>query len=159
MTKTLNATLLAAALLTGLSGIAWAGPGHMGMHHAMKNTLMSIPNLTAEQHQRISDLLNTAKNQTAPLHGQIVAARKEMATLWAADTVDKQTIAAKESEIEGALGKIKTVWADFFMQLHDILTSPQRAWVALHGPAMQDDMGMGGNCSCNQPQEKVPEEK
>jgi Spy/CpxP family protein refolding chaperone len=157
MTRTLNAVLLTTALLTGLSTAALAeAPANPGMHHAMKNTLMSIPNLTPEQRQKTTDLLNTAKTQTAPVRDQIVAARKEMATLWAADTLDKPAIAAKQGEIEGSLGKIKTIWADFFVQLHDVLTSSQRAWVTLHGPGMHEggDFGMGANCQCNQAPEK-----
>lgn len=153
MRRTFSLTLLtAAALLTGASTVAWAGGPAMGHHHAFKNTLMSIPNLSAEQKQKISDLLTTAKNQTAPLKEQIMAARKEVVTLWAEDNVDKQAITAKEGEIEGALAKVKPIWADFFMQLHDVLSSPQRAWLALHGPGMHEgaDFGMDGNCECNQ---------
>jgi Spy/CpxP family protein refolding chaperone len=157
ITTTLGAVLLAGVLSATTSAVAAVDAGaHMGMHHAMKNTLMSIPNLSADQRQRITDLLNTAKNQTAPLKQQIMGDRKEMATLWAADNVDKQAIAAKQADLEGALGKAKNIWTDFFMQLHDVLTSPQRAWLALHGPGMHDEagMGFGQECPCNQQPEK-----
>lgn len=158
ITRTLKAVILASSLAMAVPVAAQseAPPmGHPGMHHAMKDTLMSIPNLGADQRQRITDLLNNVKTQSAPLHEQIKTDRKELTTLWAADTIDKQALAAKQADLEGALGKVKTIWVDFFMQLHDVLTSPQRAWLALHGPGMHDNaFGAGQNCPCNQPPQK-----
>ncbi len=155
MTSTVSVALLTALLLVGMSihAEAQGGPGGKGV----KNVLLSIPNLSAEQKTRITDLTNTAKNQTAPLKQQIAAARKDMAHLWAADELDKQAIAAKQGEVVGAMAKSRGVWSDFFVQLHDVLTSPQRAWLALHGPGLQgNDAGSelgqapAKECPCEQ---------
>jgi Spy/CpxP family protein refolding chaperone len=159
--RTLNVAIMAVALLTGIT-TARAEPmgngGHMWMGHHFKKALMTIPNLTTEQRQKVEDLLNTAKTQSAPLKDQILTARKELGALWAADTMDRSALTAKQGEIEGALAKLKPIWASFFIQLHDVLTSPQRAWLVLHGPGMHDGPNMGmvpdHECPCNQPEQK-----
>jgi hypothetical protein len=58
------------------------------------------------------------------------------------------------------MAKLRGVWAELFVQLHDALTSPQRAWLALHGPGLHGndagpDLGVppAKDCPCDQPDE------
>lgn len=102
----------------------------------VKTMLMSIPGLSADQKNRIAHLTNTAKMQTAPLHEQIAAARKNLARLWAADQLDKQVIAAKQADLDAAMAKVRVIWDDFFVQLHDVLTATQRSWLAARAPGL-----------------------
>jgi Spy/CpxP family protein refolding chaperone len=149
--------------MAGIMGLAMAvwGPADAaaGTGRGMKNVLMSIPNLNADQKSRITHLTNTVKMQTAPLGEQIWAARKNMARLWAAEPLDKQMMSAKQGELDGAMTKVRTLWADFFVQLHDVLTPPQRAWLAARAPGLYGsdagpDLGMAPprDCPCGEPQ-------
>jgi hypothetical protein len=104
--------------------------------HGVKTLLTSIPGLSADQKNRITHLTNTAKMQTAPLHEQIAAARKNLARLWSADELDKQSIASKQAELDGAMAKVRAIWDDFFVQLHDVLTTTQRSWLAARAPGL-----------------------
>ena len=123
-------------------GLATASPNAAGVaraevgQHGVKTLLTSIPGLSADQKNRITHLTNTAKMQTAPLHEQIAAARKNLARLWSADELDKQAIAAKQAELDGAMAKVRAIWDDFFVQLHDVLTTMQRSWLAARAPGL-----------------------
>lgn len=112
--------------------VARADVGRLGV----KTLLTSIPGLSADQKNRITHLTNTAKMQTAPLHEQIAAVRKYLARLWSADELDKQTIASKQAELDAAMAKVRAIWDDFFVQLHDVLTAPQRTWLAARAPGL-----------------------
>jgi Spy/CpxP family protein refolding chaperone len=143
------------AWVTACERPAQAAPAGGGQRGA-RNLLMTIPNLSADAKTRIAHLTNTANMQTAPLRVQIGAIRKDLARLWAAEEPDKQTIASKRAELEGAMAKVRAIWADFFMQLHDVLTAPQRAWLAarapgLHGSDAGPDLGLSPMCPCGEP--------
>jgi Spy/CpxP family protein refolding chaperone len=114
---------------------AQAAPAGVGQQ-GVKTMLMSIPGLNADQKNRITHLTNTAKMQTAPLHEQIAAARKNLARLWSADELDKSAIASKHAELDGAMAKVRAIWDDFFVQLHDVLTTQQRSWLAARAPGL-----------------------
>ena len=154
--RTFPIAVFLAALVSAIPAATYAQNPKPGNHHMMKDWLMTIPDLNQDQKQKITDLENTAKGQTAPLLEQKKAIHKELATLWAADQVDRQALAEKQNELDGVHGKIKGVWTDFFLQLHDVLTPTQRAWVALHGPAAMHGhkggtgMEMPGECNCGQ---------
>jgi Spy/CpxP family protein refolding chaperone len=148
------AGIMGLAMAVWSSAKAVAGPGR-----AMKSVLMSIPNLTGDQKSRIAHLTNTVRMQTAPLREQIWAARKNMARLWTAEQLDKQMMSAKQGELDGAMAKVRALWADFFVQLHDVLTSPQRMWLAARAPGLYGsdagpDLGMAPprDCPCGEPQ-------
>jgi Spy/CpxP family protein refolding chaperone len=145
MTK-ISLFAIGAILLAGLSSPAFAqapaggGAGHRGMHGG----LPPIPDLTADQKQKIADLKTTAMQQSAPLHDQIAALRKDMQALWAADPLDRQAIASKQAAVDALHTQMKAIWSDFFFQLHDVLTPAQRAWLAQHGPGKGGHLGGPG---------------
>lgn len=135
MTKALNLLWV-----VGMLGLLAAAPDRLEAaapnRHSVKSLLLAIPNLTSDQKNRIAHLTNTVRMQTAPLREQIAALRRDMARLWAGDPVDAHATSVKQSELLGVLAKMYTVWADFFAQLHDVLTPPQRAWLALRAPGL-----------------------
>jgi len=155
MTRTSNYIALATILFAGASSAAWAqGPGGMG-HPGFRGELPPIPDLTQDQKSKIAELKSTAMKQTAPLHDQIVLLHKAIHVLWAADNLDRAAIAAKQTEVDGVQAKVKGIWTDFFFQLHDVLTSAQRTWMAAHGPGKGRHhggagfgMGQGHECPC-----------
>lgn len=147
------AGIIGLALMASSPALVAAGTGR-----AAKNVLMSIPNLNADQRSRIAHLTNTVKMQTAPLREQIFAARKNMARLWAAEQLDRQSMSAKQAEMDGAMAKVRALWTDFFVQLHDVLTGPQREWLAARAPGLYGsdagpDLGMAPpkDCPCGEP--------
>ncbi len=122
-----------------------------------RNVLMSVPNLTADQRSRITHLLGTTKIQTAPVRQQIAGIRRDLARLWSADQPDQTAIAVKRGELEGSMAKVHAIWNEFFAQLHDVLTSSQRNWLASHAPGLHGsdpgrELGEGAtDCSCGEP--------
>ena len=146
MTTTFKVTAMTAILLAGLATAALAqGPGGFGMGHpGGKGGLPPIPDLTQDQTQKIADLKTTAKQQAAPIHEQIVVIRKAIRGLWTADKLDRATIAGKQAELDALVVKMKAIWAEFFFQLHDVLTPAQRTWLAQHGPGKFGHHGGAG---------------
>lgn len=144
-------------LATAAPHAAWSASPSAGQH-GVKTMLMTIPGLNADQKGRIARLTNTARLQAAPLHEQIAAARKNLARLWSADELDKTTIASKRAELDGAMASVRAIWDDFFVQLHDVLTPTQRAWLAarapgLHGSDAGVQLGVSPKgCLCGDPQ-------
>ncbi len=146
MTK-ISTLTIGAVLLAGISIPAFAqAPAGGGMgHRAMRGGgLPAIPDLTQDQKQKIEALKATAMQQAAPLREQIAALRTNMKALWAADPLDRQAIVSKQAEVEALRAQIKSIWTDFFFQLHDILTPSQRAWLAQH---RQDKGGQSDTAS------------
>jgi Spy/CpxP family protein refolding chaperone len=151
MTKSLGITASRVLLVAAFS-VAWFPQSRAQAGNDVKKTLLSIPGVTGEQKNRISDLTNVARMQSAPLREQVTACRKYIATLWAADAVDTQAIARKQGELDGAVNKLRTIWADLFLQLHDLLTPPQRTWLAARASNLYSDLGgewtAGSDCRC-----------
>jgi Spy/CpxP family protein refolding chaperone len=156
MSKT--ASILWVVAMIGLAAVvarpARAGGGQRGT----RNVLLSIPGLNADQKSRITHLTNTAKLQTAPLREQIAAARKNLVRLWSAEPLDKQSMDSKRRELDGAMDKVRAIWADFVVQLHDVLTGPQREWLSVRAPGLLGndagpDLGVapGRQCPCDDP--------
>ena len=144
MTRTFKVTAVTAILLVSTAAFA-QGPGGFGMgHRGGKGGLPPIPDLTQDQKQKIADLKNTAMQQAAPIHEQIVVIRKAIRALWAADNLDRATIASQQAELDGLVAKIKGIWTEFFFQLHDVLTPAQRTWLVQHGPGHFGKFGHRG---------------
>ena len=140
MTKAFGVTA-PALLLAAAMAVAWPPPSRAQAHNDVKKMLLSIPGVTSEQKKRMTDLTNVARMRSAPLREQVTACRKYIATLWAADNVDKQAIARKQGELDGAVAKLRAIWANLFVQLHDLLTSSQRTWLADRASSLYSDLG------------------
>jgi Spy/CpxP family protein refolding chaperone len=144
MTRIFKVTAVIAMLLASTAAFA-QGPGGFGMgHRGGKGGLPPIPDLTSDQKQKIADLKAAAVQQAAPIHEQIVVIRKAIRALWTADALDRATIASKQSELDGLVVKMKAIWTEFFLQLHDVLTPAQRTWLAQHGPGHFGKFGHHG---------------
>jgi Spy/CpxP family protein refolding chaperone len=145
----LGAFLVSATWTTPADGQSIRGAG---AHRRLSKVLMAIPSLTADQKARVLGLANTGRLKSAPFREQQSNARKAMASLWAADTVDQAAVARKQAELDGVAAKITALWTEVFLQLHDVLTAPQRAWLASRGSGVYGayagpDTGQGCPCS------------
>ncbi len=107
-------------------------------------------NLTPDQQARISALRDAAMTKAAPLRAQMQTKMTEMKQLWSSANPDRQAILAKQDEMDSIHRQMRTIWTDFGLQVHSILTPEQRAtWVQNHkgmvgmGPGMGLGMGMG----------------
>ena len=106
MTRIFKVTAVTAMLLVSTAAFA-QGPGGFGMgHRGGKGGLPPIPDLTPDQKQKIADLKATAVQQAAPIHQQIVVIRKAVRALWTADTLDRATMASKQSELDGLVASV-----------------------------------------------------
>ena len=148
------------AALLGVAAVSASPSVHLSAvstkGQTVGNVLMAIPNLTAEQRKRITDLVNVARMRSAPFRQELFTARRELARVWAADKLDQQFIMRKEAAVGQAAGKAKLVWNELFVQLHDLLSSSQRRWLALHGAGLYGatdgipdfTMSTGPYCPC-----------
>jgi len=100
-----------------------------------------ISNLTPEQQTKIAALRAAAVEKAAPLRGELEAKMIEMQQLWAAEKPDRKAITGKQAEMDTIHQKIRVIWTDFGLDVHALLTPPQRAEWAQAGPG--HGMGMG----------------
>lgn len=102
-------------------------------------------NLTPDQQSRITALRDAAMTKAAPLRAQMQSKMTEMKQLWSSANPDRQAILAKQDEMDSLHRQMRTIWTDFGLQVHSILTPEQRAtWVSQKGMmGMGPGMGMG----------------
>lgn len=163
MTITRAVSITTAFFLLATSHGAWAAPsdsqrgalaqGRGPIPTGIRKVVFAIPGLTSEQKTRVTDLASVARMRSAPLREQVSAARRYIASLWAADALDKEAIARKQAELDGAVAKLRGIWGEFFTELHDLLKTEQRSWLALRSPGIQIDAvgeSATADCPCNQ---------
>ena len=99
--------------------------------------------LTPEQQGKIAELKAAAMPKAAPMRAELQSKLVEIRKLFAVDTPDRQAILAKQTETEPIHRKLREVWTDFALQVHDVLTPQQRAMWAETGWGMGPGMGLG----------------
>lgn len=151
---------LAAVLLVGAPAWAQNNKGMQnnkgGMMKANHNGAMAALNLTPDQKQKIDAMKEAAMKQTEPLRKEMQTKMAEMRGLWLADKPDKEAIVRKQAEMDSTRQKMRAIWTDFHLQMHDVLTPEQRAKWGEHfdstngkGKGMHGGMEMGmGMCPC-----------
>jgi Spy/CpxP family protein refolding chaperone len=160
----MNVTVLGlAALLVGAPTAAWAqNKGDMqkgdmqGKGDMMKgnhNGAMAALKLTPDQKQKLETMKDAAMKQAEPLRKEMQTKMSEMKGLWLADKPDRDAIVRKQAEMDSTKQKLRTIWTDFHLQMHDVLTPEQRMkWADHFGSMMAKGHGMHGNgmgmCPC-----------
>ncbi len=144
MLKTAALTL---AFLAGVSAPA-AAQSRMGNMHRDRDAgawgaQCPALDLTPDQQSRVSALRDAAASKSAPLRAQLQTKMAEMKKLWARDNPDRQAIFAKQGEMESIHRQLRTIWTDFGLQVHAILTPEQRGKWAECAKGMMGMMGMG----------------
>jgi len=139
---------LAALLLVGAPAWAQNNKGGMnnnkgGMMKGNHNAAMAALNLTPEQKQKIDALKDAAMKQSEPLRKEMQSKMAEMKGLWMVDKPDKEAIGRKQAEMDSTRQKLRAIWTDFHLQMHDVLTPEQRAkWAEHFGGMMGKGQGM-----------------
>jgi Spy/CpxP family protein refolding chaperone len=136
---------IAAFALAGLSADAMArgrGPrgGSPGRGFAARG-------LSPQQKQQIRE---TASKQAEPLQAQMKTKLRELQQLWRADRPDRGAIVREHGEMNAIRDKQQSIWIDFRMQVHGVLTPEQRAKWAEHaggGPGFGGGSGAGSGFS------------
>jgi len=135
---------IATFALAGLSADAMAqGRGPRGQGPGRGFAALGI---SPEQRQQIDQLREAAVKQAEPLRAQLEAKWREMQQLWKADRPDKGAIVRKHGEVNAIREKQQSIWIDFRLQAHAVLTPEQRAtWAAYagSGPGLGGGFGRG----------------
>jgi Spy/CpxP family protein refolding chaperone len=147
--KTLKTAALTLALLAGVSAPAAAqyrmGNTNNGRESGAGAAQPAL-NLTPDQKSRISALRDAAMTKAAPLRAQMQSKMLEMKQLWSSANPDRQAILAKQDEMDSIHRQMRTVWTDFGLQVHSILTPEQRVvWLQSQKGMMGMGPGMGGH--------------
>lgn len=133
MKNALSIIGIATLTMVGLSSNVMAhgrGPGAEG-----PGRRMAALNLTAEQREQIHQLREAAIRQSEPLRAPMAQKQDELRALWRADQPDRNAIAQKQAEIDTLHIQQRTIWMDFRLQVHGLLTPEQRSqWGDWGGP-------------------------
>jgi Spy/CpxP family protein refolding chaperone len=137
--KTTTTTIIgiAALALAGLSADAFAqarGPRGGGPGRGLAGL-----GISPEQKQQIEQLRQAAWKQAEPLRAQMDTKLGELRQLWQTDRPDKEALVRKQSELDAIRDQQRSIWIDFRLQVHTLLTPEQRTkW------AEQAGLGLGG---------------
>ncbi len=113
-----------------LAGLAVAQPCHMagkGMHTKAEKPAM--PEMTAEQLDKMDGLRVSHLKETAPLQTELDIKQMELAALWRAEKLDAKKIVAKVKEIGELRLKLQLAEVNHQLDIYNLLTPEQRkAW-------------------------------
>jgi len=95
-----------------------------GRHPACMRTM---PNLTAEQTDKLTQLRTQRDQQAAPIRNEMIAKRAELRNLWLQTNPDEAAIKAKHQEINDLRAQLQDVMTEYRLQVGKVLTPEQRA--------------------------------
>ncbi len=110
-------------------GPAWhapggAHPGWHGWHH--RGAWMQRLGLSAEQRERIRDILRRARADGAPMHGQLRALGEQERRLFAAPTIDVAALDKLQRQREQLLARAGEHRLQTRIAIAEVLTPDQR---------------------------------
>ena len=147
MHKAFSSMGIAMMLLVGTGSPALAqGPGANSPPGAGRGAMGQkgpVSNLTPEQQTKIAALRAAAMEKAAPIRGELETKMTEMRQLWVVDKPDRKAIVGKQAEMDAIHQKMRTIWTDFGLEVHALLTPAQRAEWAQGNPGQGWGMGMG----------------
>ena len=105
---------------------AWHAPGgaHPGWHH--RGAWMQRLGLSAEQRERIRDILRRARADGAPMHGQLLALGEQERRLFAAPTIDVAALDKLQRQREQLLAQAGERRLQTRIAIAEVLTPDQR---------------------------------
>jgi Spy/CpxP family protein refolding chaperone len=122
-------------------GIALAQPGPMlgrGRHKSAVEPA-EMPEMTAEQLDKMDGLRISHLTETAPIRTDLRIKEMELAALWRAEKLDGKRIVAKFKEISDLRAKLELAQVNHQLEVYNLLTPEQRkAW----RPPMMGGRGM-----------------
>jgi zinc resistance-associated protein len=95
--------------------------------------VQTMPNLTAEQSAKLTELRNQRDQEAAPIRNEMIAKRAELRNLWLQANPDEGAIKAKHQEINDLRNKLQTIMTEYRIEVGKILTPEQRAQLQLSG--------------------------
>ena len=105
------------------------GISERGAHHCEL-----IPNLTSEQSAKLADLKAERMKEVLPLRNELIANRAELRALWAQTAPDKNTIFAKQKEINELELKLREKMTHYRFERRNVLTPEQQAQLKSEQP-------------------------
>jgi len=101
-------------------------------------------NLTAEQQQKMQVLREKHWNDTAVLREEMLNKKAELRNLWAQAAPDKETILAKQREINGLRDRLQEKGTQNRLEMRPLLSPEQQAQLNSYGPGSGPGYGMKG---------------
>jgi len=101
-----------------------AGFGPEGRQPACVQTM---PDLTAEQSAKLTELRTQRDQEAAPIRNEMIAKRAELRNLWLQANPDVNAIKAKQQEINDLRNKLQAIMTEYRIEVAKILTPEQRA--------------------------------
>jgi Spy/CpxP family protein refolding chaperone len=101
-----------------------AGVGPEGRQPACVQT---IPNLTAEQSAKLTELRAQRDQKALPIRNEMIAKRAALRNLWLQSDPDKAAIKAKQQEINDLRTKLQDSMTEYRLEVSKILTPEQQA--------------------------------
>ncbi|MFW6114949.1 MAG: Spy/CpxP family protein refolding chaperone [Thermodesulfobacteriota bacterium] len=89
--------------------------------------MRTMPNLTAEQTDKLTQLRTQRDQQAAPTRNEMIAKRAELRNLWLQANPDEAAIKAKHQEINDLRNKLQSIMTEYRLEAGKVLTPEQRA--------------------------------
>lgn len=123
----------------GMGGPGWHGMGDRPMHAAMGgfaerrfDRMMEGIDATPEQADKIRDIVDAARDDLAPMFGDMRDSREKVAALLSAPTIDRAAVEQLRAERVAALDEASKKAAAALVDAAEVLTPEQRAELAAH---------------------------
>jgi Spy/CpxP family protein refolding chaperone len=123
------ALVAALALPVYAHGRGWnkAGRAGIGPEGRQPACVQTMPNLTAEQSAKLTELRTQRDQEAAPIRNEMIAKRAELRNLWLQTNPDEAAIKAKQQEINDLRNKLQSIMTEYRLEAGKILTPEQRA--------------------------------
>jgi len=135
---TVGIIALAAALAVpvyayGRGGSKGRGAG-IGPEGRQAACMQTIPNLTAEQSAKLTELRTQRNQEAQPIRNEMIAKRAELRNLWLQGNPDEAAIKAKQQELNDLRVKLQDTMTKYQLEVNKVLTPEQQAQLQAKRP-------------------------
>ena len=109
-----------------MGSMGMEGPGHMGRMGRMLDRVGA----SADQKAQIKTIMDAARNDVAPVHGQMKALRAQSAALFTQPAVDANAAEALRLQMQTLHGQVSKRMAQAMVESSRVLTPEQRTEMA-----------------------------